>query len=596
MKLLIDPAISDSTKKLLKILDGTLFDLEENASAIPEKIELDFSTLESLAKRRETGIKNDKEAFDEFVKTFDANKPQCIIQEIDFQEWDEEQREKFFLTEKRTISKSNPLFYRRALFEFKLGKHDTESFAMSSIPIIYLGNFALFDQNILGNNGTSERIYSPKHNSKLFLDSGIWHHYLPLWEVDEIQKILKDIHRCYEKKIYRTTVALEHLDFSIRTLKSNYIEDFGAGSHGGKISLHSFHSENRLKYSVEKLPKPKKEDKILRVLLIDDYAKTPLQPCGENIKEKGSDSEKEYEENKKSREKETLICSVLGGHIVVDCAENFQDALDSINKKGTKIELKNKTYDIILLDHLFTNNQPDGKTHYSSEFLELLTNKFDDLKKGPGGKFWILPVSVFVDAVKADITSSNISETEKEYTIITGADPVCTPQLFLWKFYTLAKQISEELLINPAKDLISDMLKELGFCEIIPMNKQAYKVEFENSLIYIILEKYYAAIVLEHGKFVQLKNDAKIGKPEEGSLFAKYLFEKYYKLETKGDTQVGLLRKVQNFLHTFLYGSNQDWGILLAEFLVLKDIYSAQEYQDGIKVLESCIDDKAERG
>ena len=60
--------------------------------------------------------------------------------------------------------------------------------------------------------------------------------------------------------------------------------------------------------------------------------------------------------------------------------------------------------------------------------------------------------------------------------------------------------------------------------------------------------------------------------------------------------RLALLKKVQNFLHIIIYGSDQDWGVLWAEFLCIQEQFYEVKYANGLRILRNCIDFKAKRG
>ena len=477
---------------------------------------------------------------DDFFKDVDGN-VRCIVQEITSFDIFKSNEEKHFVfnrkvkcednnytsentsdTDEPKNSECNPIYYRDALFQAK-NRLEARSIdtvlpevVKYAIPIIFIGDdlyrSKLFtvEKNVNGKNIIKTEDWV-KNNAICFMDSDIWHFYLPVDSLNCIASVLMKIEKLHKYNIYKTKVAIEHLDYVIRSLSSKYVESIGEQGHGKHISLYPFQSEsfiqtslmnelvvNEIKAFSEKNP----NEKIIRVLLVDDYAEVGLrlyngthnkiqeQPIGKKI----------------------LIENLLFLPVEITSVHSIREGLEKL-----MIANNAEMYDIILLDYLFTrtpekgakdNNHKDVKQvenlpQYCTKFLESLKEKFNDLQKGPGGKFWILPVSVFNEAVQSEMIISNISETDVEYTITTGADPICTPELFRWKMFSLVNMIEDKLFSR--RELVEELLEKLGNIKI------GYN-SFDTSIpekIWEILEEYYAEIVREYGKFIQLKNDAK---------------------------------------------------------------------------------------
>lgn len=580
---------------------------------------------------------------EEFFKNVDG-KVVCVIQEITSFNTFKECEDKHFVfnrnircqdndcttentndeSEPKT-SECNPIYYRDALFQTQrcLGKKNVEvvlpEVVEYAVPIIYIGSdldkreLFTVEKNDRGEKFT-EIVNWAKHNAVCFIDSDIWHFYLPLDNLNDIATVIEKIEKLHKSNIYKTQVAIEHLDYAVRSLSTKYVELIGEQGHGKHISLYPFHSESRMREELvdvcrfrknydeqvkkfengerETLPKA-----MIKVLLIDDYAEIGLRLCdgGQNNELKG--------DKKQTVGKKKLIEDLL--YFSADIT-----SIHSIQEGFKKLE-EGVMYDIILLDYLFTQEvKKDNKGNlkkdeagnietqllsppqYGTEFLDLLKKeKFKELTKGPGNKFWILPISVFSEAVQSEMASSNISETDTKYMITIGADPICTPELFCWKIFSLVNMIEDELLSK--RKPVEEILEKLGSLKIDNESESSKSIKIKE-----VLEEHYAEIVREYGKFIQLKNDAK------KSLFAEFLLKEKFqnpsemniKNAEENRKNIALLNKTQNFLHILLYGNDQDWDILWAEFLYLQEQFKGQGYDNGLKALQLCIDEKAQKG
>lgn len=544
---------------------------------------VDTETLPSLWESAEGNPAD----IEEYVQTLTSSEqlaiPRCIIQRVWYSELRMERAKHFLFVqgEKTYTTRSNPLLYRRTLFEVDQDRKCIERFRDCSLPIIFIGDFALSCPQQPGEDeNPTTRIYPPGGSDKLFLDSSIWHRYIPIWELPRLQDIIEDTKNLNERGIYQTTVALEDLDYSIRMLRSQYVEDFKG--HGAQIGVHAFHSEAQAASTVRSITtanvigiqtEPNKDgEKRLRILLVDDYALIPLRQF-----------EPDSDENP-GRTKEACVKRLFsdprGIHISSEFVSvaTFEEALD---------ELEKQRFDIILLDYLFTIDS--DRKHlpvpaYGNNFLKRLGGGTKKLFRGPGDEFWIMPATVFPEAIRSEVDSANISRDEAEYTLFSGADPICTPELFKRKFLKMVEIITRE--ISPSLDPFIDLLMAL---------KKAPSGDVRSEC-----RKTFPRVVDHCGRYNQLQEDA---EDAEGSRLAKFLLDhSILDVREKGE----LLVRIRSFLNDFVYGGDQKWASLHLEFdyisrhpLLLRDVDTQEDtdtIQAGLRVLLDEINRKAERG
>jgi TIR domain len=114
----------------------------------------------------------------------------------------------------------------------------------------------------------------------------------------------------------------------------------------------------------------------------------------------------------------------------------------------------NEVFDIIFLDYLIGDSEEEHyHKAYGHEFLlELSTSpNASQFKRGPYGRFWILPISSFPFAFNDKLRQLNIDGSDERWYISSGGDPITTPALFKLNLYRLImRQVSESYLHEAA--------------------------------------------------------------------------------------------------------------------------------------------------
>ena len=352
-----------------------------------------------------------------------------------------------------------------------------------------------------------------------FLDSSIWNYYLPLNDNFEnrLGEILEEIEKNYKNELYNTAAAKEFIELHYRIAKNSYL--INTEAHGDYVAPFVFHSESKMKQMAdEKLQKLKDRVKdykgkiIWNILFIDDYSENNLRGAtGKNktktdivkniLKKDGliKDSEKHDECRFEINFGTTPGKNVLGF------------VKDSIIEGQTQTE--KKVYDILFLDYLLGTKENTSEREYGYEFF---TKKYKELAgyKRPLGKFWIFPVTVFTSAMFDRLREQGVSRLDDDWFIASGADPVNTPELFKYNFYSLLEQQLSKAIFTK-----EDILKFLKQNPLIDA-----KTEKKDEEVRLWAKQVFGSFIHKFGKREILETDA-----DKGSEFAntvlKYLHE-----------------------------------------------------------------------
>ncbi|MEY3243584.1 MAG: hypothetical protein RIR11_5023 [Bacteroidota bacterium] len=286
-----------------------------------------------------------------------------------------------------------------------------------------------------------------------FLDSSIWHRYVPNNDVFEenFKHVLNKIITYSNLRLYCSLAALSTREFQYRMLENSVIAQYGDHGHHEAVTPFKFHSETMMEQKVHKFIKffeaGRNKTSLMKLqwnmLLVDDYSE-------ENI----STIDKSAPKNKKEIIEQWL--NDFNGEIIkflnINASTNGKDKIIS---KGIQ-HLKDQTFDIILLDYLIGDSEIEnsvGLKAYGHEFLlEIATSpERKKFKRGPFGRYWVFPISSFPFAFTDKLKQLNIDGSNERWYIAGGGDPICTPELFRLNFFRLLmRQISEVYLHEAA--------------------------------------------------------------------------------------------------------------------------------------------------
>lgn len=310
---------------------------------------------------------------------------------------------------------------------------------------------------------------------KNFLDSSIW-----FYKCDNSKTNLSYIEEKIKKNKarYWLKCALEYRDFYTRMLTNNFVN----GDHKKFVFPFLFHSEQELKRKNEDDEHKEIINEIKkykwRILLIDDHTlledesgivPNPLTPkwCTQDagISQKRRDDKLKSILNPTDEKLPTKLDIVVeelqelfgrdsiatkidtantikNARIYVDCASTLSEA----QKK-----LKEKKYEIILLDYLLGDKE-DGGREYCYELLEEIKiqenqriQKDKLFKKGPDNRFYFMFISAFTSAVSERLLAKGWARSEDYWYIGEGACPVNTPYLFQYRLLHIMQKRMKEM-------------------------------------------------------------------------------------------------------------------------------------------------------
>ena len=289
-----------------------------------------------------------------------------------------------------------------------------------------------------------------QHDARVkFLDSSIWHRYVPVYPFgstfDKVfQKVLGEVLEYHEQGLYYTNAANVTLEFQMRMLANSFIAEISDRDHDKTVTPFKFHSETWMRSKAKQIQsffegkhgceQALKNLLKWQLLIVDDKADNPI-----------SSKEGVCEISKMK-----LIKNLLGDfgfcyadNIMIDHTEGEV----AIVVKGLK-KLKEKTYDIILLDYLLGDkNNSDRDREYGYELILELKEQKQNLQKGPLGRFWIVPISSFPYAFADKLVQLGLSPLTNDWHISHGGDPISTPYLFMYNLLNFFKnQVSESYL------------------------------------------------------------------------------------------------------------------------------------------------------
>lgn len=290
-----------------------------------------------------------------------------------------------------------------------------------------------------------------------FLDSSIWHRYVPLKPAGEetfesrFKAVLDKILGYYGQGLYRSVAAVTTLEFNCRMLLNSFIEKAGEKGHHEAVTPFKFHSETVMEKKAEDLLRflgtereqhTKLSDLKWNVLMVDDHSDNPL-------------SSVDVASAKKHPSKKEIIETLLRTNDLQGVnIPGFTRGDTNIIEKGIELLKQQQSFDIILLDYLLGQSElsPTLKAYGHEFLLEMTTGeKQHQLHRGPMGRFWIYPISSFPHAFTDKLRQLNIDGSNRRWHIANGGDPVSTPELFRVNFYRLLlRQITEYYLHESA--------------------------------------------------------------------------------------------------------------------------------------------------
>lgn len=305
-----------------------------------------------------------------------------------------------------------------------------------------------------------------------YMDSSIWTYCLDDSRTpDRVDWVLKSIYDNYCNGYYSTSQAREFVNLNARLSQNSYLEGSGGdGAHAKYVVPFLFHSEYKAK---QKLIDDgcSEADKFCygykwRFLLVDDHSEDGLSVVGGNADEKrpskidiildrlmSLDGMKVKARKYDSQEKYSD-----DNNIIIEYVSNLEDC---------KKALKQKKYDIILMDYLLGVKQNQLGREYSYELFDYV-NELKDGTIGPGKRLYFMFISAYVHAIQERLDERLISRSTKDWFIGRGACPLNTPEIFLYHLHSIMQKRVATMLevdskvINGGKNILCKMFDTSG--------------------------------------------------------------------------------------------------------------------------------------
>lgn len=288
------------------------------------------------------------------------------------------------------------------------------------------------------------------------MDSSIWNFFYRInptgeqseEDISHLKWIVETIANNSSNHVYETMNAREYADLNARMTYESYIANKENSGHGTFVSPFLFHSE----WQMMKQRNEKRESlaEILslswRILLVDDK-------WSENLSMVRTDGESatecDYKINKFQIVKaqfESMGFSVINSnsqevlednkpHLFIECVSTAEGAL---------LKMREKKYDIILLDYLLETKMLGKPVEYGYEVLSKLNDDKQLRGNGLQGKNFFMFISAFTTAVNERLTREKLSRDEAWWLIGEGACPTNTPELFKFRIQHLMDRRLEQ--------------------------------------------------------------------------------------------------------------------------------------------------------
>jgi len=290
-----------------------------------------------------------------------------------------------------------------------------------------------------------------------FFDASIWRRYLPVQAIASYAKgLFSEYVYLLDKGVFDVGNTHENLDFLSRLFKTSYILSPTLNRenkrHGERVLPFTFHAESKMRQKALQFKKliPNLH---WRMLLIDDQADASLPVLKDT-------------QNPTPLQKVAFIKDLfrywLDFHVTEDNnTEAVEDKITiSIETVTTLSSAKNKLepesnnglwYDMVLIDYLFTDDTGNAHTFGDRLITEMFTDgaftekPLPDGEKGPLGKYWFLPISVYGRILTDKLHDEGLSDYNKDFVLANGSDLLTTPWLFLQnvveRMYTQLREV-----------------------------------------------------------------------------------------------------------------------------------------------------------
>lgn len=491
------------------------------------------------------------------------------------------------------------------------------------LPVIHITETDIFNEE-------EQLHYVPRF--KKFLDSSIWHYYIPIHKIDKehrewcykdfnvmLKQCLNDIVRNYKLGLYRLNIAREYIELNNRLLSNSFLIN---KTHGQHVSPFIFHSESEFKriLDTERIRRYKYTNQKWRILLVDDCANVSLS---EDNKTGNSDEAiQAYELAKTGKLKIIIedirltpkldivwccpssselknidafnnysICTDKNDtfprpvslrwnycnedsrdfNIAIVCARSIHDAL---------ILIKYLKFDLILLDYLLGDHPKEARREYSYELLKEIERNLSRNEQsywiGPQNRFYFMHISAFVPAISERLQEQGLIRDTPYWHIARGACPTNTPYLFLYYLYRLMEKRYNEMSLGKESGMSGHTL--VDFLNNI-FDDDFKKVKYRAS-------KYFNTLLNLRNKYDIMKHDVYDEDSnldwlhKRGSLLVYSLFPdiKCY--------SNAFWEHMQQLIYLVAFGTVRQWPEMWEEYVFVRD--RLKEAEQKVQTVNNC--------
>lgn len=415
------------------------------------------------------------------------------------------------------------------------------------LPILHVSSVSMIDEEY-GNY-----IHIPRFAS--IMESSIWNYYFCFKNYYDKESgvkekyasdIVQSIAANYNDGLYDLAITHEYADLNARLTLQSFI--CNQNGHGKFVSPFVFHSEQEMLR--QRLQKSDKLEKIQshswRILLVDDKWEKPLSLAkGGNSKVNKKDI---IEQALKSLKFKIVNENDEGSKdkcIYLECAESTKKAL---------AKMKDKKYDIILLDYLLDNE-------YGYQiFSELQTEEENKAEtySGPLGRNFFMFISAFTTAVDERLHSAAIARSEDYWYIGEGACPTNTPEQFkLYLINLMWKRLDDSGMNDLTASHIYNLLHKIFMPKEKCKNQPSVRKRANENYREILSLQYHYQRLLKDVEMADKIQDTK------GSvLVTEFIFRQ--------TNLGGLLEHLVQLVHITAFGTVRQWPELWEEYIFCK--------------------------
>lgn len=271
--------------------------------------------------------------------------------------------------------------------------------------------------------------------------------------------------------------------------------------------------------------------------------------------------------------------------ILIEYAQNISEA---------ETALKEKKYDIILLDYLLNGSKGKEK-EYGYKLLDDIyvalksykdnfTLNEDGYKIGPCDRYFFIFISAYSSAVYERLLAEGLNRSEKYWHIAVGACPTNTPQLFLYNLIKLMeKRLDDSGIERLSAKGIFEVVNEIfgdddGYNTGKPVRYKA--------------NKYYQKVLDMHYLYKKMLNDVQIPSGKSQSIFNTTGSVLMTHFISKNVNLGGFLEHLTQLVHLTAFGTVRQWPEMWEEYIYFKAQFNFDQFKEDCKVLKWDAEEK----